>query len=91
MRINFAVGLLITIPLAAVSGCGAATSWHRPDVAVEQRDRDFQECDYEVSKLTTGDLRAPKNAGDAAGGGAIKGIERATLIKKCMRLRGYSN
>lgn len=71
--------------------------WDDLDQGVEQarcgrneKQRDLAECDYDASKATTGDGKAPKTTGDAVGDGVVRGMEKSDLIKKCMRVRGYS-
>jgi hypothetical protein len=54
------------------------------------KQRDLAECDYNASKATTGDGKAPKTTGDAVGDGVVRGMEKSDLMKKCMRVRGYS-
>ncbi|QHB73509.1 hypothetical protein [Stenotrophomonas sp. 364] len=73
-------------------GCGTTQikAWSKPGADEAQKQRDLAECDYDASKATTGDGKAPKTTGDAVGDGVVRGMEKSDLIKKCMRVRGYS-
>lgn len=73
-------------------GCGTSQikGWSKSGASEEQKQRDLAECDYDASKSTTGDGKAPKSSGDAVGEGVVRGMEKSDLIKKCMRIRGYS-
>ncbi|WWW36159.1 hypothetical protein V8017_04065 [Stenotrophomonas rhizophila] len=75
-----------------LAGCGTTQikAWSKPGASEEQKQRDLAECDYDASKATTGDGKAPKSTGDAVGDGVVRGMEKSDLIKKCMRVRGYS-
>lgn len=72
-------------------GCGTSQikAWSRPGASEEQKQRDLAECDYDASKATIGDGKAPRSTDDAVGEGVVRGMEKSDLIKKCMRIRGY--
>lgn len=43
-----------------------------------------------IPMLQTERALEPKSTGDAVGDGVVRGMEKSDLIKKCMRVRGYS-
>jgi len=83
---------LVLLATLSVTGCGTAQikGWSKPGASDAQKQQDLAECDYDASKATTGDGKAPQNTGAAVGDGVVRGMEKSDLIKKCMRVRGYS-
>lgn len=92
MDTNALRGVALLCSAVMFTGCGIAQikGWSKPGASESQKQRDLAECDYDASKSTTGDGRAPKSTGDAVGDGVVRGMEKSDLIKKCMRIRGYS-
>ncbi len=84
----------VTILLCATllsAGCGTAQikRWSKPGASEAQKQQDLAECDYDASKATVGDGRAPRSTDGAVGDGVVRGMEKSDLIKTCMRVRGY--
>lgn len=92
MDTNALRGIALLCSVVMLTGCGTAQikDWSKPGAGEAQKQRDMAECDYDASKATTGDGRAPQSTGDAVGDGVVRGMEKSDLIKKCMRIRGYS-
>ena len=81
-----------------LTGCAtpADNAWTQNGSPPSQMQQDLAECKYEAEQATatigtTG--RTPKTFSDAisegAAAGVVKGMEQDTLVKSCMKTRGY--
>lgn len=92
----YSVKLCLLASLA--SGCTAATDWQRSTIVVSARDAAYRECSYEASKAVAsyGDFDGEDATWtgvivDALGETISQSVRSDSLIRECMRTRGYEN
>ena len=77
--------MLMLIGLVLMSGMlsGCATyKWHKSGASLEQANRDYRQCTYDVGKVVAGILSTPGN-------GAMAGYQEVVLMIQCMESKGY--
>lgn len=77
---------LVAIVILGLSGCGQKTVWYKPNLNVEEFNRDNATCQYEAKKNTR-----PMGAFDNPMlWGLQTGQQESELYRLCMQSKGYS-
>lgn len=75
---------ILIILLISITGCATKYWYNKPGVTVEQRNKDFYECQMQSRYQQTG------AALNAYGGYAVSSqVVDHNLVQSCLRARGY--
>ena len=77
--------VILSMTLLSLIGCGGATRWANPGASIQQSQRDFTECQYDVVKNTP----TYDGIGDPIAAGLAIGERKNSIMSACMGSKGY--